>query len=254
MARAGFPKYRRLDPDLIIKSLEMLVRRIEERFPGAGLANVCRDLVALANETTERALTITRSNFLLRLVIWLAIASGLALLVAVGQIIFTSTKASDDLFGTLQGIDSGFNIVVLTGATLFFVSSLELRLKQRQALKALHEFRSIVHVIDMHQLTKDPSMLGAARTSSSPDRDLTPFELVRYLDYCSEMLALTAKLAALYAEKLSDPVIVDTVGDIERLSSDLSGKIWQKITIVQSLEGRDVPLPSIEQLYSKPSA
>jgi len=68
------------------------------------------------------------------------------------------------------------------------------------------------------------------------------------------MLALTAKLAALYAEKLSDPVIVDTVGDIERLSSDLSGKIWQKITIVQSLEGRDVPLPSIEQLYSKPSA
>ena len=95
-------------------------------------------------------------------------------------------------------------------------------------------------------------MMGAARTSSSPDRDLTPFELVRYLDYCSEMLSLTAKLAALYAEKLSDPVVLEAVGDIERLTSDLSGKIWQKITIVQSLEGRDMPLPSIEQMYRTP--
>jgi hypothetical protein len=76
---------------------------------------------------------------------------------------------------------------------------------------------------------------------------------MRYLDYCSEMLSLTAKLAALYAEKLSDPVVVDTVGDIERLTSDLSSKIWQKITIVQSLEGRDMPLPSAQELY-RPSA
>jgi hypothetical protein len=82
---------------------------------------------------------------------------------------------------------------------------------------------------------------------------MKPFELVRYLDYCSEMLSLAAKLAALYAEKLNDPVVVDTVGDIERLTSELSGKIWQKITIVQSLEGRDIPLPSVEEMY-RPSA
>ena len=72
---------------------------------------------------------------------------------------------------------------------------------------------------------------------------MTPFELMRYLDYCSEMLSLTAKLAALYAERISDPVVVDTVGDIERLTSALSAKIWQKISMVQQLEGRDMPLP-----------
>jgi hypothetical protein len=247
-------KYRRLDPVLIIKTLETLEQRIEERFSRAGLANVCRDLLALAKETTDRADNITRPHIFLRLVIWLAIFAGLAMLAAVAQLIFTGTKANDDLFGTLQGIDSGFNIVVLMGASLFFVSSLETRWKQRSALAALHEFRSIVHVIDMHQLTKDPSMLAAVHTSSSPDRGLSPFELIRYLDYCSEMLSLTAKLAALYAEKLSDPVVVDTVGDIERLTSDLSGKIWQKITIVQSLEGRDIPLPSVEQLYTTQSS
>jgi hypothetical protein len=250
---AGASKYRRLDPSLITQTLEALLRRIEERFPGSGLGRVCTDLVTLARDTSARSEKVARSNLALKTLIWLAIAAGVLLLVAVAQLIFTSTKTNDDLFGTLQGIDSGFNIIVLMGATLFFVSTLESRLKQRLALKELHEFRSIVHVIDMHQLTKDPSMLGAVHTSNSPDRSLTPFELMRYLDYCSEMLSLTAKLAALYAEKLSDPVVVDTVGDIERLTSDLSSKIWQKITIVQSLEGRDMPLPSAQEIY-RPSA
>jgi hypothetical protein len=246
-------KYRSLDPGHIIKTLEALLRRIEDRFPGSGLGKVCTDLMALARDTSARSEKVARSNLALRGVIWLAITAGVLLLVALAEFIFTGTKANDDLYGTLQGIDSGFNIVVLMGATLFFVSSLESRLKQRLALKALHEFRSIVHVIDMHQLTKDPNMLGAVRTSSSPDHAMKPFELVRYLDYCSEMLSLAAKLAALYAEKLNDPVVVDTVGDIERLTSELSGKIWQKITIVQSLEGRDIPLPSVEEMY-RPSA
>ena len=236
--------YRRLQPSKIISTLEALGRRIGERFPGSGLARVCDDLIGLARETSVRAGKISQPNVWLKALVWFLIASGVALLAVVGHTILTSTKTSDDLFSTLQGIDSGFNILVLMGASLYFLSSLEMRLKQRRALMALHEFRSIVHVIDMHQLTKDPSMMGAARTSTSPERDMTPFELTRYLDYCSEMLSLTAKCAALYAENLSDPVVVDTVGDIERLTSDLSSKIWQKITIIQSLEGgRDLPLP-----------
>ena len=121
----------------------------------------------------------------------------------------------------MQGFDAAISLAIFTGGAGFFVSSLEARWKRGKALKALHELRSIVHVIDMHQLTKDPSMLGAARTSSSPERQMTPFELMRYLDYCSEMLSLTAKIAALYAENISDPVVVDTVGDIERLTSVL---------------------------------
>jgi hypothetical protein len=236
--------YRRLEPSKIISTLEALGLRIAERFPGSGLSSVCNDLIGLARDTSTRASQIAKPNFWLRTLIWCSMVAGIMLLLSVAYVILTSTKTSDDLFSTLQGIDSGFNILVLMGASLYFMSSLEMRLKQRLALKALHEFRSIVHVIDMHQLTKDPSMMGAARTSTSPERDMTPFELTRYLDYCSEMLSLTAKCAALYAEDLSDPVVVDTVGDIERLTSNLSSKIWQKITIIQSMEGgRDLPLP-----------
>ena len=67
---------------------------------------------------------------------------------------------------------------------------------------------------------------------------MTPFELTRYLDYCSEMLSLTAKLAALYAQSSSDAVVIDAVSDLTTLTTNLSSKIWQKITLVQ-VEMRD---------------
>ena len=69
---------------------------------------------------------------------------------------------------------------------------------------------------------------------------MTPFELTRYLDYCSEMLSLTGKLAAVYAQNLPDPVVIDAVYDIESLTTDLSQKIWQKITILDASGGGPV--------------
>jgi hypothetical protein len=131
-------------------------------------------------------------------------------------------------------VDAGFNIIVLMGAALFFLVTIEDRLKRRRALTALHELRSIVHVIDMHQLTKDPSMgVSVGGTPSSPARTLSRFEITRYLDYCSEMLSLTSKVAVLYAQVFPDPVVTDAVSDIERTTMSLSQKIWQKIMIIE---------------------
>ena len=96
--------------------------------------------------------------------------------------------------------DAGLNDAVLTGAAIFFLLSVEVRYKRVRALKTLHELRSIAHVIDMHQLTKDPHRVSKAtqhpKTGESPELTLTRFELRRYLDYCSEMLSLTGKVAA----------------------------------------------------------
>jgi hypothetical protein len=64
---------------------------------------------------------------------------------------------------------------------------------------------------------------------------MTPFELNRYLDYCSELLALLSKIAALYVQEFQDPVLLDAVDDVEDLSAGLSRKIWQKLTILESL-------------------
>ena len=86
----------------------------------------------------------------------------------------------------------------------------------------------------MHQLTKDPTQLwkGYQSTASSQVHDMTEFELIRYLDYCSEMLSLTGKLAALYMQDMRDPVIIESVNEIEDLTTSLSRKIWQKIMVL----------------------
>ena len=65
---------------------------------------------------------------------------------------------------------------------------------------------------------------------------MTAFELRRYLDYCSEMLALVGKLAALYAQAIDDHQSTAAAAEIEDLTSGLSRKIWQKIMILHAAE------------------
>ena len=119
---------------------------------------------------------------------------------------------------------------------------MEVRLKRNRALKLLHELRSIAHIVDMHQLTKDPATITgtATRTPSSPKRSMTRFELSRYLDYCSEMSSLIGKIAALYVQKYDDPVVLSAVDQIEELTTSLSRKTWQKITINNHLQSDHV--------------
>ena len=228
--------FRTLDSAQIIATLETLRRRIAERFPGASLARVCAELIAIAGESRARTARIARPDYGLRAGIGAVIAGGLALL-AVASGFIEVKKEGTNVYGILQGIESGFNIILLMGASIFFLATLETRLKRRIAMEGLHELRSIVHVIDMHQLTKDPTTLNEAgrATESSPKRTMSAFDLGRYLDYCSEMLSLIAKVAALYAQSSKDPVVVDAASDIGQITTNLSNKIWQKITLVQRL-------------------
>jgi hypothetical protein len=233
--------FRTLDADAILKSLRTLENRIEERFPGSSLARVCHDLIAVGQDAEQRSQSIATPNQLLR--------AGLAVVAAAGAgglafIVHSVVRSLDvqvgkpEIFSVFQGVEAAMNIVVLVGAALFFAVSLERRIKRQRSLRDLHAFRSIAHVIDMHQLTKDPTsmMQAGPRTPSSPARGMNRFELTRYLDYCSEMLSLTGKLAALYAQNLPDAVVIDAVNDIEDLTSNLSRKIWQKIGILESYD------------------
>ncbi len=137
----------------------------------------------------------------------------------------------------IQVLEAGINDVVLIAAGIFFLITLENRLKRKRALDALHELRSIAHIIDMHQLTKDPEYAfgRGTTTASSPQRKLAPAELARYLDYCSEMLSLTGKIAALYAQTFDDSVAMTAVNEIEDLTTGLSRKIWQKLMVLYQM-------------------
>ena len=216
----------------------------QQRFPDAGLVKVCHDLLAIAQETQRKARRIARPNLAAPLLV-VAILGGLAGLAFVALVATQSIhpQMGNEVFGIFQGIDAAMNIAVLAGAALFFAVSLEDRIKRRRSLRDLYVFRSIAHVIDMHQLTKDPgTLLGRGpATASSPRRTMSKYELTRYLDYCSEMQSLTGKLAALYAQNLPDPVVIDAVNDIEELTANFSRKVWQKISILESYDRAAAP-------------
>ena len=136
--------------------------------------------------------------------------------------------------------EAAINDVLLIGAALFFIFTIEKRYKRSRALKALHELRSIAHIIDMHQLTKDPHRIIAKPLFTgeglSPKLNMTAFQLRRYLDYCSEMLSLTGKIAAVYVQQFDDAVAMASASELEALAGDLSNKIWQKILILESFQ------------------
>jgi len=234
LIHSRFPTvYRQLDDDRIIETLERLRHRITERFPTSSLARVGEELLAIAHESASHIAYLSKPNWPIRATVGLAIAVMLAVVVTAGsQLGLAAHIAGWPDF--LQAVEAAINDLVFLGIAIFFLLTIETRLKRRRALAALHQLRSIAHVVDMHQLTKDPEQLltNPPSTASSPARTMTRIELGRYLDYCSEMLSVTSKIAALFVERFDDPVTLAAVNEIESLTAGLSRKIWQKISML----------------------
>jgi hypothetical protein len=229
--------YRQLDSQQITATAQKLAQRIGERFPESGLSRVGLELCALSEASARRAVELRRSDWRVRALVGPALLAILA--VAVTALWSALSLGGFASLGAefFQGLEAAINDLIFFGVAVYFLVTLESRLKRRVALRALDELRSIAHIIDMHQLTKDPErVIGAApSTPSSPARYMTQADLTRYLDYCSEMLSLTNKLAALHLQSLNDPLVLDSVNGIQALTLGLSGKIWQKIMILDAI-------------------
>lgn len=227
--------YSSLDPEKLLDTLEKLSQRIGERFPDAGLYKVSRHLSDIARDISDRV------NRAAEPIIWIRVVIALLILLIVVGIASTVTAIRVDpgeitWIDFIQVLEAGINDVVLIGAGIFFLFTMDTRVKRRRAMEALDELRSVAHVIDMHQLTKDPRRAAGklVATTSSPSDRLSLEQLSRYLDYCSEMLSLVGKLAALYLQRFDDSVVLTAVNEIEELTTGLSRKIWQKLMIVHA--------------------
>lgn len=223
-------RYRALDYAEIAQTLERLHSRIAERFPESGLRTVCKELIAVGGETEECVDYLRSPHWPTRVVVALAIIGMIVVMVMTAVTQGLPTQAWSEF-------DAAKNSLVFLGVAVFFLLSIEPRIKRRRALRVVHQLRSLAHVIDMHQLTKDPERLLSPEigdTPSSPERNMTSPELGRYLDYCSELLSVTSKLSALLVQYFNDPVLLGAVNDIETLTTGLSGKIWQKIQLLDS--------------------
>lgn len=231
--------YQELRLDRITETIRRLEVRIADRFAGRGLCRVARELATVAEETAPVLERVRRPNLYLRtgvgIVILLLVSIPIAAFIA-----FRGVESDVDGFtALLQTVESGIQDVVYLSVAIYFLLSIEGRRKRKLVLTNLHRLRSIVHVIDMHQLTKDPERVvnPDMDAASSPERDAMRFELVRYLDYCAELLSHCSKLAALHVQYMNDPVVLDAVNDIEVLASGLASRIWQKIMILDTTVG-----------------
>lgn len=221
--------YRELNEQNILDTLDRLKLRISERFPGSGLSKVAEELRRVADEVLETVTYLGAPNRRVRIPVTIAIV----LIVVLAGIAMGKANPSGDLSGW-GTIESGISNVVFVGIAISFLLGIETKVKRRRALRMIHQLRSIAHVVDMHQLTKDPERIASAApdTESSPTRQMDATQLGRYLDYCSELLSVTSKLAALLVQRFSDPPILSAVNEIETLVTGLSGKIWQKIRLI----------------------
>jgi hypothetical protein len=224
-----------LDPIKVIETIDQLRLRIQSRFPDGGLLQVCGHCMKIAEQARARAEFIDRPIYWLRAIIVLFVA---ALLIGAGMVTVFLPRHLLDVTDDWQTIEALTSETLLLAAGLFFLISLEKRFKRRRALSAIHELRALAHVVDMHQLTKDPERLlpDWIQSEHSPRMTMNAFELGRYLDYCNEMLSLIGKLAAVYIQRFDDEVALEAVTEVEMLTASLCDRIWQKIMFLNAIE------------------
>ena len=227
-----------LDPRHVSTTVKLLHQRIQTRFPASGLEGVAEKLCRITERASETSDWISRPIWPLRLMV--LTLTGIIIL---GLVLTVWTlplpQGGLELAQFIQVLESAINDVVLIVAAVFFLGSIETRIKRERALKSIHELRAIAHVIDMHQLTKDPEWVLDRGTESAvlPPRSMTAFQLSRYLDYCTEMLAITGKVAALYIQHFEDSVALQAVNEVESVTTGLSTKIGQKLMILYTVHG-----------------
>jgi hypothetical protein len=211
---------RRIDATAVHETIVRLEQRIAARFPESGLRRVAQELIQVARDATERIASIRRRSLIIRIFTWLLAIAILAILATIP--LRLKVEDVNTVGDAVQLLESALGSSFFIGTCILFLVSMDGRMRRNRALRAIHELRAMAHVVDMHQLTKDPSVVLSNRvTDVSPLRTYSPFELARYLDYCSEMLALISKIAVLYVQDLTDPVAIDTVDDVEDLTTGL---------------------------------
>ncbi len=225
-----------LAADHVGTTVAQLERRIHARFGERGLTKAVRDLGQLVDRVQTEA---GESHVRLRRTTLAARAAGITIVAATLFALVFSLRSAviEGLAHTADWvplIESVVNELVFAAIAVLFLWAMPERLERRALLRLLHRLRSLAHVIDMHQLSKDPEQVSPTYvpTAESARHGLDADQMYHYLNYCSEMLSLTAKTAALCAEHSTDGVVLETISTIETLTTELSNKIWQKISLL----------------------
>jgi len=229
-------QYRNLDHGKLLGTIECISQRILTMFPPSGLGEVSVELLAAARHCLEELREIKKPLWKLRALV----AASVAVLMMLPALPVFGMEFPMQ-FGTfaefLQATDAGFNILLLLAGGVIFLISMESRIKRHRTLRALNELRSLAHIVDMHQLSKDPGVQWHPLAPRPPGRRPPVIrnqgDLWHYLKFCGDLLAVLGKLAACFAETVTDRSVLDSINEIEMLCTALSRKIWHKMSLVR---------------------
>ena len=172
--------YFQLDDKRILETATILHQRIEERFPGSSLSKAAAEIERSVRATSGRIEELKQPYWPLRATSGtLLVLTVLSLLYGfLGAIDWSSVKGSLTFADFVGLLEPSIGSSVFIGAFFVFVISIEQRWKHQRVLEAIGELRSLIHVVDMHQLTKDPERARrhGPDTPSSPVRKMTRFE------------------------------------------------------------------------------
>lgn len=146
--------YRTIEAERIVRTVQRLRGRIQERFPESSLRRVADELVQVTGQAVRRAEWLSRPNY------WLRVSDGLlsAVLLVIILVMVRVLRVSppvDRARELFQALDAALNTLILLPGAAYFLRSIETRFKHARALAQIHEQRALAHVLDRHQLTQD---------------------------------------------------------------------------------------------------
>jgi hypothetical protein len=221
----------RLDAGKIIETAKNLADEINARLSGTNLAALAEELAGLAVATEERARRARRPFFAIRALSALAISLVLLGLWYLARHIHTRWE-----FGTINnvfdGLNTGFNLLVLLAGALWFCVTLEARIKRKEALKFIEELREFAHAIDVTQLYYTPNLYRSRHgaPSGNPAIDET------YLLHCTQMLGVISNVAPLYTRGATGDSILRAASEVQMLAMAISTKHLAKAEAVRGMK------------------
>lgn len=195
-------------------------------FPDRGLPDRLDDLATLSSDAAalaERVKGRSPLDFLIPAVAMLAI------LALVGGIVITNhfrVEVPTSVLDLVEPLDAAVNLGILLLTFGFLLYRIMVERRRARLLAMIHRIRSLVHLLDMTQLTKN---LEPATEAPLPLDDR-----IRYLDYCSQAASLAGKCAALLIAHQPDPQVVAAVNEVESVCSGIAQKIWAKIAVLRA--------------------
>jgi hypothetical protein len=215
----------RLNEGDIQRMLKEEQSKICESFPEASLRHTSLTILTIALEIPSTIKWIMKRNYFVMITLFLLFAT-------VGSGLYYTWKNMNITFSGVniaefaQMFDASFSFLVLLGSGAYFLFSYQSRARKQKLVRAINKLIGLTHVVESHQLTKDPD--------HNPYKDSKM--LAKYLNYCTDLLALISKIGFLYVQALNEPEAQSIEGDLETLTSGISRKIWQKIMLVGRLE------------------